>query len=205
MTSQPIHYQNSDTVLSSVQGELLEALLQPEGDFYPWNPAEPEAEIYFAEVERGFILCEWQDDAEIESATDALFKQLHQCWATPLSSAIDTLKQSLSNRFASLVPQDLLEAIVNTAQQVVSSNLSLADQLVYCVKPLLPNWAEDDLLVLARPLAYAMRGTSETTGDSIPGGVRSTEWTELSQMEQVRVSLAVAHSALVQLKDSADD
>lgn len=205
MTSQPIHYQNCDTVLSSVQGELLEALLQPEGDFYPWNPAEPEAEIYFAEVERGFILSEWQDDTEIESATDALFKQLHQCWATPLPSAIDTLKQSLFNRFASLVPQDFLEAIANTAQQVVSSNLSLADQLVCCVKPLLPNWADDDLLVLARPLAYAMRGTSETTKDSVPGGVRSTEWTELSQMEQVRVSLAVAHSALVQLKDSADD
>ncbi len=205
MTSQPIHCQNCETSLTNVQEELLEALLQSEEDFYPWNPAEPEAELYFAEVEQGFILSEWQDEEEIESAANTLFKQLHQCWAPPLSSTIDTLMKSLSKRFAALVPQDFLESIANSAQQLISSNLSLADQLVCCVQPLLPNWAEDDLLVLARPLAYAMRGTSQPTGDMITPGVRPVEWTELSQIEQVRLSLAIAHSALVQLEDSADD
>lgn len=205
MTSQPIHYQDCKKTLSGLQGELLEALLQPEGDFYPWNPAEPEAEVYFAEVERGFILSDWQEEEEIKNAAGALFKQLHQCWAPPLSSVVDTLKTSLSERFAAFVPQALLEAIANKAQQVFSTNLSLADQLVLCVKPLLSNWAEDDLLVLARPLAYAMRGTSDPTGEIIPSKGRAIEWTELTQMEQVRLSLAVAHSAIVQLKNSIDN
>jgi hypothetical protein len=99
----------------------------------------------------------------------------------------------------------MLEAIASKAQQIFSTNLSLADQLVLCVKPLLPNWADEDLLVLARPLAYAMRGASDSNGESIPGVPRPVEWTELTQMEQVRMSLAVAHSALVQLNNSTGD
>ncbi|HEY9634519.1 MAG TPA: hypothetical protein V6D14_13990 [Coleofasciculaceae cyanobacterium] len=204
MTSQPIHYQDCETILSGAKAELLEALLQPEEDFYLWNPAEPEAELYFAEVEQGFILSDWQEEDEINSAASNLFKQLHQCWAPPLSATVDTLKMSLSERFATFVPQAWLEAIATKAQQVFSAELSVADQLVMCIKPLLPNWAEDDLLVLARPLAYAMRSSSDPTEEMISSVVQRTEWTELTQMEQARLSLAVAHSALVQLKNSTD-
>ena len=78
MASQPIHYENCEDALSCIQGELLEALLQPQEDCYPWNPAEPEAEAYFAELERGFSLCDWQEE-EVESASLAFFDQLHQC------------------------------------------------------------------------------------------------------------------------------
>jgi hypothetical protein len=205
MSSQPIQYENREDALSSAQGELLEALLQPQEDFYPWNPAEPETEEYFAELERGFFLSDWQRDEEIENASQALFARLHQCWVSPIVSATDRLKVSLPERFAALMPQAWLEAIANHARQVFSNDLSLADQLVLCVKPLLQNWAEEDLLVLARPWAYAMRGTSELMDEGIPSSVRPLEWTELSQMEQVRLSLAVAHSALVQLKNSTDD
>jgi hypothetical protein len=190
------YYENCEDALSGTQGELLEVLLQLGDDYYPWNPAEPEAEVYFADLEREFSLSDCQDEAQIESYSQGLFDKLHQCWAS-LSESNETLNQSLAQRFASFVPQTWLEAIANQARTVVSINLSLADQLVLCVKPLLPSWTDDDLLVLARPLAYAMRGTAAPS--------RSAEWTELSQMEQVRLSLAVAHSALAQLKDTPDN
>jgi hypothetical protein len=202
MTSQPIHYEHREDALKQAQGELLEALLQPEADFYPWNPAEPEAECYFSELERGFLLSDWQEEDEIIDASQAFFNRLHQCWASPVLSETDTLTVSLSERFAAFMPQTWLAAIANKARQVFSSNLSFADQLVLCVKPLLDNWAEEDLLVLARPLAFAMRSTCESSAENIPGGVRPVNWTELSPIEQVRLSLAVAHSALIQLNDS---
>ena len=209
MSSQPMQYKNCEDALSSVQGELLEALLQAEDDFYPWNPAEPEAEAYFAQLEREFLIEQWQEVEEITQASQALFNQLHQCFSSSNASSRlvvqDNLRQSLSERFAALMPEAWLEAIAHKAQQVFSTKMSLADQLVECVRPLLPNWADDDLFVLARPLAYAMRGQSES-GDDIPSGfIRPGEWTELSPMEQARLSLAVAHSALRQLQNSTDN
>lgn len=208
MSSQPMHYQNCEDVLSNVQGELLEALLQSEDDFYPWNPAEPQAEDYFAQLEREFLIERWQEVEEITQASQALFNRLHQCWSSSTASSRlvveEQLRQSLSDRFAMLMPEAWLEAIAHKAQQLFSTNMSLADQLVQCVKPLLPNWAEDDLFVMARPLAYAMRGTSESEVEVLPGLVQSTEWMELSPMEQARLSLAVANSALRQLQDCSE-
>ncbi len=191
------YHENCEDALSGTQGELLEVLLQLGDDYYPWNPAEPEAEMYFAELEREFALWDGQDEAQFESASQGLFDQLHQCWASVSVSVDNTLSQSLGQRFASFVPEAWLEAIANRARTVVLNNLSLADQLVLCVKPLLPSWTDEDLLVLARPLAYAMRGAAAPN--------RSAEWTELSQMEQVRLSLAVAHSALAQLKNTPEN
>lgn len=202
MTSQYIQYEDCEKILNSAQGELLEALLQPDEDFYPWNPAEPEAEAYFAQREGGFVLSDWQEEEEINSASQALFDQLQQCWAPRMSPAIDRLKLSLSEQFGSLIPKSWLEAIANKAQQIVQSNLSLADQLVLCVEPLLPNWTQEDLFVFARPWAYAMRGKSEPAAEETSVAHRPVEWTQLSQIEQVRLTLAVAHSALVQLEDS---
>jgi hypothetical protein len=204
MSGQPMQYKNCEDALNSVQGELLEALLQAEEDFYPWNPAEPEAEAYFAELERGFLLEQWQEVEDITQASQVLFNQLHQCWSSPEWVVEEKLRQSLSERFAAFMPEAWLEAIAHKAQQIFSTNLSLAEQLVLCVKPLLPNWAEDDLLVFARPLAYAMRGKSESVAET-HRAAQSIEWTELSPMEQARLSLTVAHSALLQLQNSSDD
>jgi hypothetical protein len=204
MSGQPMQYKNCEDALNSVQGELLEALLQAEEDFYPWNPAEPEAEAYFAELERGFLLEQWQEVEEITQASQALFNQMHQCWSSPEWVVEENLRQSLSERFAAFIPEAWLEAIAHKAQQIFSTNLSLAEQLVLCVKPLLPNWAEDDLLVFARPLAYAMRGKSESVAET-HSVAEPVEWTDLSPMEQARFSLTVAHSALLQLQNSSDD
>lgn len=204
MSGQPMQYTNCEDALNSVQGELLEALLQAEEDFYPWNPAEPEAEAYFAELERGFLLEQWQEVEDITQASQALFNQLHQCWSSPEWVVEENLRQSLSERFAAFMPEAWLEAIAHKAQQIFSTNLSLAEQLVLCVKPLLPNWAEDDLLVFARPLAYAMRGNSDSATET-HRVAPPIEWTELSPIEQARLSLSVAHSALLQLQNSSNE
>lgn len=204
MSSQPMQYKNREDAVSSVQGELLEALLQPEEDFYPWNPTEPEAEAYFAELEREFLLDQWLEQEEITQASESLFNHFHQLWNSPIEVEEARLSECLSQQFAALMPQAWIEAIAYKAQQVFQTNISLADQLVQCVKPLLPNWAEDDLFVLARPLAYAMRSTCQS-GKDLPNGVQSTDWMELSSMEQVRLSLTVAHSALVQLQQSPEN
>lgn len=197
MSSQPMKcYENHEDTVSSTQEELLEVLLQLEENCYPWNPADLESEGFLRDLECD-LFSDWSDDQqEIETRSEALFEQMHSQWAAFSVSVADTLEQSLSERFANFIPEAWLMAIASRAQQVVSINLSLADQLVMCVKPLLPSWTDEDLLVLARPLAYAMRGTSAP--------IRAN-WTELSQMEQVRLSLAVAHSALVQLQDDVEN
>ncbi|NER95675.1 MAG: hypothetical protein F6J86_17865 [Symploca sp. SIO1B1] len=192
MSSQPTQYQDYEDALTQTQLELLDALLQVQDEHYPWNPAELEAQNYFEELEQGFSLEPWQDEEEIAGASQEFFEQLHQCWASPLTSTTDSLQALLSEQFATNVPQVWLEVIANKAQEVFSTKISLVEQLVSCVQPLLPNWTEDDLLVLARPLAYGMRGGAEP--------VKAAEWKELSQMEQVRVSLAVARFALAQIK-----
>jgi hypothetical protein len=200
MINQPIPFKEREEALSQAQGELLEVLLQPEEDCYPWNPAEPEAEAYFAELEREFLLDSWQDREEIQDRSQEFFEQLNQCWASPAALAIDPVTSELVERFATFVPQVKIEAIARRAQQAVSENLSLVEQLVSCVKPLLPNWAEEDLFVLARPWAYAMRGNPNTLGEVNLDTTRATEWSELSQMEQARLSLAIARSAIAQLQ-----
>jgi hypothetical protein len=196
MSSQPTYYQDREDSLGGTREELLEVLLQIEDKCYPWNPANRESEAFFAELELN-LLPDWQDEPETQSSSEALFNQMHEKWAALSVSTADTLEQSLSERFANFIPQAWLVAIANRACATFSTNLSFAEQLVQCVKPLLPNWTDEDLFVMARPLAYAMRGNSTPS--------RSVEWTELSQMEQVRLSLTVAHSALIQLQEDTEN
>lgn len=195
MSSQPTYYEDREDALSGTREELLEALLF-EDKCYPWNPAAPESEAFFAELELN-LLPDWQEEEPTQSNSEALFNQMHEKWAALSVSTADSLEQSLSERFANFIPQAWLVAIASRARTTISTNLSLAEQLVQCVKPLLPSWTDEDLFVLARPLAYAMRGNATPT--------RSVEWTELSQMEQVRLSLTVAHSALIQLQDNTEN
>lgn len=201
MTSQHKPYRNYQDALTQAQGELIEVLWQPDDNCYPWNPAEPEAQDYLADLEAGFSLSSCQTAAEITSGSQTLFNRLHQCWTslTPSdSSGSASVKRSLAQRFSG-VPTSWLDAIADQAQQTLSMNQSFADKLILCVKPLLPNWSEDDLLIFARPWAYAMRGNQEF------GTVASVKWSELSPIEQVRLSLAIAHYTLTQLDNTAED
>ncbi|HEY9875224.1 MAG TPA: hypothetical protein V6D12_17460 [Candidatus Obscuribacterales bacterium] len=203
MVSQSINSQGFEDSFSQAQAELLEALLEPSDALYPWNPADPSAEAYFENLEQQFQLDDWSDE-EIMHRSRSLFAQLDSCWTQASSPTADVLEASLSDRFAARVPSDLLGAIARIAKQVVKTNLSKADQLVQCVQQMLPNWAEEDLLVFARPFAYAMRGEGEAV-DSTLSAIRPVDWTDLSQMEQARLSMAIASYALDSLHKASED
>jgi len=192
MTSQSIYTEHWENAMGLAQTELLAALLQSEDLVYPWEPAEPSAEDYFAQLEANFS---WE--GEINSAVEQVFARLNQCWA--IATPVDPLKESLLQRFASHIPTAWLESIAQGAKQVVTTQLSAAEQLVRCVQNLLPDWAEDDLLVFARPVAYTMRGREMETSDNVAELAR-TDWEELSEVERARLSLTVAKFALAQLK-----
>ena len=138
------------------------------------------------------------------------------------------IQTDLQQRFAARVPQDWLDAIAYQAHQAFltqgfagaasgtadkgvgatdpnrldflkQSQKSMAQQLVQCVQELVPNWAEEDLIVLARPFAYAMRGTETEAVDSVLEKVQHQDWTALTEIEQARTGLAIARYALSQL------
>jgi hypothetical protein len=183
---------------SQAEMELLRQILQDK-ELYLWNPASPAAASYFADLEQEVVDAGWTA-AELTEQGQIFAAHMEQIWATvPATDAAADRFQ----RFATQMPQQLLDSIVQRAQQVVATNLSLADQLVQCVQESLPNWDADDLQVLARPFAYAMRGSESENLDSVLKSVRSAEWDELSSIEQARLSLAVARYAIAQNSEEA--
>lgn len=185
--------------------ELLQLIWQ-ESVSYPWNPAEPEAEAYFAALEQEVVEAGWSPE-ELAEQGAILSTHLDQIWsmvapaeaapAEDLASRI--LGSELFQQFATQVPSSLLDDIVQQAKQMVASKLSLADQLVRCVQTCLPDWGEEDLQVLARPFAYAMRGGETEMLEVALRSVRCAAWTELSGIEQARLSLAIARYAIAQM------
>jgi hypothetical protein len=182
--------------------ELLHLVLQ-ESETYPWNPAEQDVEAYFADLEQEVMATGWLED-DLMASGQVLAQTLNQMWdsVAPTVAVQDSVAQSLSaelfQKFTAQVPQAFLESIVQRAQALVSNNLSLADQLVACVSDLLPEWGNDDLQVLARPFAYAMRGGETEMLEAALRSVRCAAWTDLSGIEQARLSLAIARYALSQ-------
>ncbi|MCY6488763.1 hypothetical protein [Leptolyngbya sp. GGD] len=152
---------------------------------YPWNPADAEAESFFNALDQKFSL-DALPESELNDRADAFFSHLDTLFAAP------TLEASLAQKFAT-VPQAILNTIARQAEKLANSSASLADQLVLCVQEALPQWAEDDLHVLARPLAYSMRGEEQS--------VKSTDWAKLSETEQARLTLAIAQYALKEIQD----
>ncbi len=170
--------------------DLLDAVLSNDTP-YPWDITDPAAASYIEKLEQEFSLDNWLDE-EVAQRSQDFFARLDGIWT----------QTALSQRFAAWAPQSVLNAIVQQAQKVVASNLSLADQLIQCVQESLPNWNVDDLQVLARPLAYAMRGVETETAEVVEStlqAVRPLSWEELSELEQARLSLAIARCALAQL------
>lgn len=192
--------------------ELLQLMLQEDQPLiYPWNPAAPEAEAYFEALEQEVLQIGWTTEDFVGSG-QALATTLNQAWAefdgvptvaTPAVANPTTSPTVVLRQFAAQVPQQLLDTIVQRAQQLVTTNLSLADQMVQCVQACLPNWAEEDLQVLARPYAYAMRGADTEMLESALRSMRCAAWADLSGIEQARLSLAIARYALAQMP--ADD
>jgi hypothetical protein len=169
------HLDNADTPKSKIA--------------YPWNCAE--SEEFFNELDQDFS---WNlSDEEISAKSKSFFAQVDQLFSA------SSLETSLAQKFAA-VPQAWLNAIAQQAQQVAAGSASLADQLIQCVQEVLPQWAEDDLQILARPLAYAMRGDDTDMVDSTVSKIRPVSWEELSETEQAKLSLAIACYALSKLE-----
>lgn len=167
---------------------------------YPWDVTEIEAEPFFTQLEQDSIFDGWQSE-EVSVRSNAFFTQLDHLWAT---AAAKTLQVTLAQRFAARIPQNLLAAIAHRAQHAVSSSLSLADQLVQCVQDLLPGLTElveDDLYVLARPLAGAMRDGIPAV-ESTLAAVRPIDWDALSETEKARLGLVIARCALSELENN---
>jgi hypothetical protein len=77
---------------------------------------------------------------------------------------------------------------------LATNQLEPIDRLIQSVQDLLPNWAAEDLLVIARPYAYAMRG--DTGVNEIDNIVRPLAWTELSELERAKLTIAIAQAAI---------
>jgi len=159
---------------------------------YPWNPTHAETDTIFTQQAQALNLDDWQAD-EIADRTNAFFAQIDKLWSAT------SLHTTLADRFVNRIPSNLLTAIVERAQQIATTSAALADQLIECVQDLLPNLVVEDIEVLARPLAYAMRDGSEAVQATLQR-IRPVAWEELSEIEQARLSLAIARSALDELK-----
>lgn len=180
------YFRDSQT---QVEMELLATIVQTDVA-YPWNPAQLESESYLTALEEEFALSDSFSDSDIAQKSQVLFAQLEQVWLTT------ALQKSLREKFAR-VPQDFLARIAQSVQNATVKYQSLADQMVECVLDILPQWAEEDLQVLARPLAYAMRDVDSEGAELVMATRRP--WAQLSEIEQARVSLAVARYAISQL------
>ena len=187
---------------SQAELELLQVVLDDADASYPWNPADPAASGYFEQLEQE-VAAGWSADA-LDPYVQALSSQFDQLWATVDAAQPALTTASFSGLFqqvADRMPPRLLERLVQQVQIAIASSNCLADQLVASVREVLPEWGDDDLYVLARPFAYAMRDKSEN--DLLEGAlrsVRSEAWDDLSSIEQARLSLAIARYIIDQSK-----
>jgi hypothetical protein len=155
---------------------------------YPWNPGLPESADFFNHVVAASPLDAFTD-AEIAQRASGFFSQLDQLWDNSLNTI-------LARKFAT-VPQDIRRTIAQQAESLLTQGDQLVDQLAQCVQAALPQWALEDLQVLSRPLAFAMRG------ETAESPLLSREWPTLSATEQAKLSLLIARYAIDELQKTS--
>ncbi|MHC5737935.1 hypothetical protein [Nostoc sp.] len=199
---------------SQVDLELLEALLEPEDANYPWNPGDDESEAYFQELEQQFGMENLLDEELMKRSQD-FYSHLDTLWSgiTPTPDYNDNLQEgvvlnlqeTLRAAFAACVPQVLLNTIATKAAEIFAARQVISEQLVECVQTVLPTWGTEDLLVLARPFAYAMRSSESHNAVSALSNLNNSEWTALSEVDKAKVSLAIASYAFTELNKSQSE
>lgn len=178
--------------------EMLHSVLT-EDTSYLWNPHEPHASAYLDKIEEASEVGELFEDA-FESQWSKLATQAEQLW----SSQSSALAASLIQRFQSRMPTQLLTQLAAKVQDVSNSGLVLIDQLVDCAQDIVVGWEVDDLQVMARPLAMAMRDGQGEIVDMTLRSVQQTDWDNLSELEQARLVLAIARYALDEIAQEAE-
>lgn len=173
-----------------IELELLHAILEDEA-VYPWNPADSAATPYYRALETALEHDPLATET-FESKWKHLSQQAESLWASQRLS----LPELLIQRFESRLPTDLLTQIATKAQDLSNSSLTQMDQLVGCARSVLQDWNVDDLQVVARPFAMAMRNGHGEMVDLTLKSVRTSAWESLSAIEQARLCLAVARCAL---------
>ncbi|WP_430014913.1 hypothetical protein ACQY1X_16860 [Microcystis protocystis FBCC-A270] len=164
-----------------INAELLAILIEEEVT-YPWDVTAVEGNDPLDVTETPFSLCEGLEATAIEAQAHRFFSSLHQKFPTVSLSS----RSNIFDKFASLLPAEHLNRLVESAENLVNSQLDNFDRLVVCLSELFPQWSPEDLQVFARPYAYTMRnGQSKTTIDT-------EDWQSLSEIEQIRRSAAIA-------------
>ena len=197
-----------DIAPSDVDLEFIEALLEPEDAAYPWNLADESTDAYFHNLELQFGLPDFSD-AELITSSENFYQNLDIIWDQVAAienhniskNTVNYLQEVLHNAF-SVIPEVILTAIAQKAAEVSILEQSASDKLIECVQALLPSWEVDDLLVLARPFAYAMRSSKPQTLTSVIRDFEGRDWANLSEIEQAKITLAIADYALQHLSKS---
>lgn len=199
---------NLPSLATQVELEFLELLLQPEDLTYPWNPADEQAEAYFDELEQQFGMQDLLDE-ELHTRAESFYGKLDELWSQVGKCAavdcnqkvkvLEDLCNILHNTFAVGVPTGWLNAIAQKATEVLAAQQSINEQLVQCVQTVLPAWDTADLAVFARPYAYSMRSSEQQNLASVIKKIENRDWTTLSEIEQAKVSVAIAYYAIRQL------
>jgi hypothetical protein len=175
---------------SEATAQLFDYLLASPTIDYPWNPSEPDTDDYYVESDRHFSLDDWSD-REIAQRSHSFLAKIQSCWASSPTPELELSPlAALIEKFGTRVPQQWLSQIAANVDSLVDNHLEPIEQLVQSVRDLLPNWETDDLLVMARPYAYAMRGNSPVDNFS------AVDWTELSELERAKLTIFIAQFAI---------
>lgn len=185
---------NSETEL-----DLWSLLLDDsENSAYPWSPEQAESYNYFEETDLNLSLSDCFSNDDITERAQVFFEHIENLWP-PISLyqlLVEKLTLNGGGTLLCRIPEDILRGISKAAVVRDKAFQTLGEQLVFCVSQILPQWDSEDLQVLARPMVNAMRGNNNRALESIFTKMGSQEWHELSQVEQARLSLAIAHYAL---------
>ncbi|MGC8451570.1 MAG: hypothetical protein ACL9RN_00900 [Cylindrospermopsis raciborskii] len=203
MTDNTGDLDNQKPFLPSVDWELLTAILEPEDETYPWNLASDQVDAYFQKLAAPLysdpLLME-----SLEQQGENFYNSLDQIWNQVYSYKADRDERprtTLSDIFGTFVPSHYLDQIMEAAKKTFHDmEHSTIEKIVVCVQSLLPNWDMEDLLVLARPIAYSMRSSQQEKSDyNLP----NRNWTELSEVERAKICLVVADYALKAISTQA--
>ena len=178
---------------------MLHSVLSEDAS-YLWNPSDPANSASLDKLEDAFATGDLSEDI-FKSQWSQVLQQAEGLWSSPSPA----LAVSLIQQFESRMPARLITQLAAKAQEVSNNGLALMDQLVDCVQDILTGWDPDDLQVMARPLALAMRDGHGEILDVALRSVRQTDWENLSDLERARLTLAIARYALDEIAQDAEN